>query len=266
MWEILARLMAGSFCLPGRSIVTIWIMDNAGLVTRALRATLQEAALGYVFGNLAGIGLAMLVMLLPRIEGLVQALALVVFCLPLVATGPILRVLYGPGIGPQVTLAALAVYYTTFVPLVVGLRAAPRPGSTWWTATDGARWTALVQVRALAIGALSAAGLQIAAPAAFLGAMVGEFTGAERGMGVLVDPRDARARRRRDLGACDHGVERLDRGLLGVVGWLGGLSGRTAPAAPVRRPGTDAEPWAPWRRAFRVGAVTRGWCWRCGGG
>ncbi len=29
------------------------------------------------------------------------------------------------------------------------------------------------------------AGLQIAAPAAFLGAMVGEFTGAERGMGVL---------------------------------------------------------------------------------
>ena len=28
-------------------------------------------------------------------------------------------------------------------------------------------------------------GLQIAAPAAFLGAMVGEFTGAERGMGVL---------------------------------------------------------------------------------
>jgi sulfonate transport system permease protein len=44
---------------------------------------------------------------------------------------------------------------------------------------------ALVHVRAMAALPYLFAGLQIAAPAAFLGAMVGEFTGAERGMGVL---------------------------------------------------------------------------------
>jgi len=47
------------------------------------------------------------------------------------------------------------------------------------------RWSALVHVRAVAALPYLFAGLQIAAPAAFLGAMVGEFTGAERGMGVL---------------------------------------------------------------------------------
>ena len=56
---------------------------------------------------------------------LVTGLALLVFCLPLVATGPILRVLLGPGDGPEIVLAALAVYYTTLVPLLVGLNAAP---------------------------------------------------------------------------------------------------------------------------------------------
>jgi len=47
------------------------------------------------------------------------------------------------------------------------------------------RLSALIHVRAMAALPYLFAGLQIAAPAAFLGAMVGEFTGAERGMGVL---------------------------------------------------------------------------------
>jgi sulfonate transport system permease protein len=47
------------------------------------------------------------------------------------------------------------------------------------------RMSALVHVRAMAALPYLFTGLQIAAPAAFLGAMVGEFTGAERGMGVL---------------------------------------------------------------------------------
>jgi ABC-type nitrate/sulfonate/bicarbonate transport system permease component len=84
-----------------------------------------------------------------------------------------------------VTLAALAVYYTTFVPLLVGLRAAP---AAWFDVVRSygrGRITELLQVRAVAALPYLFAGLQIAAPAAILGAMVGEFTGAERGLGVL---------------------------------------------------------------------------------
>ncbi|MCR9085962.1 MAG: ABC transporter permease subunit [Rhodobacteraceae bacterium] len=185
LWEGAARLLAGSFLLAGPVDVTLYIAQNAELLGRALAVTLGEAALGYVIGNAVAILLAILVILLPRMEALIGAVALLVFCLPLVATGPILRVLWGPGIGPQVTLAALAVYYTTFVTLVVGLRAAPR---SWFDLVDSygrGPWTALVTVRLHAALPYLFAGLQIAAPAAFLGAMVGEFTGAERGMGVL---------------------------------------------------------------------------------
>ncbi|MEM1346878.1 MAG: ABC transporter permease subunit, partial [Pseudomonadota bacterium] len=107
------------------------------------------------------------------------------FCLPLVATGPILRVFFGPGPGPQITLAALAVYYTTLIPLLVGLRAAPDSWFDLVRSYGRGRFAALVHVRAMAALPYLFTGLQIAAPAAFLGAMVGEFTGAERGMGVL---------------------------------------------------------------------------------
>ncbi|MEM8957527.1 MAG: ABC transporter permease, partial [Pseudomonadota bacterium] len=108
LWEGAARLLAGSFLLAGPVDVILYIAQNAPLLGRALAITLGEAALGYVIGNAAAVLLAIAVILLPRMEALIGAVALLVFCLPLVATGPILRVLWGPGIGPQVTLAALA--------------------------------------------------------------------------------------------------------------------------------------------------------------
>ncbi len=185
LWELAARALDGAYILAAPSQVLVWLAQNGGLMGRALGVTLGNAAAGFVIGNLAAVALAALALAWPRAERTVAALALVVFCLPLVATGPILRVIFGPGPGPQITLAALAVYYTTLVPLLVGLRAAP---ASWFDLVQSygrGRIAALVHVRAMASLPYLFAGLQIAAPAAFLGAMVGEFTGAERGMGVL---------------------------------------------------------------------------------
>ncbi len=186
VWELLARfLLAGSYALAPPSAIAARIVEDRALYARALSITLGEAALGFLFGSFAALVLAAFVNILPRTERVVQGLALVVFCLPLVATGPILRVLFGPGIGPQVTLAALGVYYTTFVPLVVGLRAVPAGWLDLVASYGRGRLSAFAYVRARASVPYLVAGLQIAAPAAFLGAMVGEFTGADQGMGVL---------------------------------------------------------------------------------
>lgn len=184
LWQVLAW-GTGGFVIAGPWEIAGWIGGNAGLVLRATWATLSAAAAGFLLGNLAAVALAVLVLLVPRAERLVSGLALLIFCLPFVATGPILRVLMGPGIGPQVTVAALAVYYTTYLALLVGLRAAPASWFDLVRSYGRGRGAELLRVRARASVPYLIAGLQIAAPAAFLGAMVGEFTGAERGLGVL---------------------------------------------------------------------------------
>jgi len=186
LWEAVAGgLLVGKFIIAPPSAIVGRIAEDLPLFGRALGTTLGEAALGFVFGNVAAIALAIIAVAIPRSERFIKALALVVFCLPLVATGPVLRVLFGPNWGPQVTLAALAVYYTTFVPLVVGLRAVPANWIDLVHSYGRGGLTALFVVRIRAAVPYLVAGLQIAAPAAFLGAMVGEFTGADRGMGVL---------------------------------------------------------------------------------
>lgn len=185
VWEGLAHVLADTFVLAGPTAILGYLYDNAGLMSRALAETLGNALSGFIIGNLAAVVLAVIATVWPRSDAMVRGLALVVFCLPLVATGPILRVVFGPGGGPQIVLAALAVYYTTLIPLLVGLRAVPAGWLDLVRSYGRGGWAALVHVRAMAALPYFVAGLQIAAPAAFLGAMVGEFTGAERGMGVL---------------------------------------------------------------------------------
>lgn len=185
VWELAARALTEAFVLAAPSAIISYLYGNAGLMIRALIETLTNAAAGFVIGNLAAIILASIAIVWPRSEAMVRGAALVVFCLPLVATGPILRVVFGPGDWPQIVLAALAVYYTTLIPLLVGLRALPSGWLDLVQSYGRGRVAALVHVRAMAALPYLVAGLQIAAPAAFLGAMVGEFTGADRGMGVL---------------------------------------------------------------------------------
>lgn len=186
LWEFLARVVFGGMRLMAPpSGVVLDIVDNAGLYGRALFITGESALLGYLIGNVVAVLLAFLVAVAGWTERLILRLSLVVYCLPLVALGPLLRLIFGAGNGPQVTLAAIAVFYMTLIPLIVGLRAVP---STWVEMVSSygrGRWTALLVVRLRASVPYLAAGMQIAVPAAFLGALVGEFTGAESGMGVL---------------------------------------------------------------------------------
>jgi sulfonate transport system permease protein len=185
LWQGLASLTQGMFVFTGPVAVAQTLVAEAPLLLRSAWVTLGAAAIGFLIGNGIAIVLATLAFAVPRLERLVSGVALVFFCLPFVATGPILRVVYGVGEGPQIALAALATYYTTYLCLLVGLRAAPQSWSDLVRSYGRGRLTELFRVRAMAALPYFIAGLQIGAPAAFLGAMVGEFTGAERGLGVL---------------------------------------------------------------------------------
>ena len=185
-WEVIARtVLDGKHILAPPSGIVSATIDHATLYRRAVVTTLSEAAWGFLYGNIAALLLAAFVAVLPVAERVVLRLSLVVFCLPLVAIGPLLRVIHGQGDGPQRTLAALGVFYTTLVPLLVGLRAVPQTWADLVHSYGRGRFVTLMVVRVRASVPYFVAGLQVAAPAAFLGALVGEFTGAERGVGVL---------------------------------------------------------------------------------
>jgi ABC-type nitrate/sulfonate/bicarbonate transport system permease component len=141
--------------------------------------TLSSAGLGYLWGNLAALALAVAVLLLPALEQVATQIAIVTYCVPLVAVGPILVIVAGRD-APQaasVALAALSVFFTSVVGALLGLRAAPRASLDLVRAYGGGRWTELRLVQLVAALPNLFAALKIAAPAAFLGAVLAEYLG-----------------------------------------------------------------------------------------
>lgn len=186
LWELAARtVFANAYTLSGPIAIVRQISRELGLYRRNLVATLANAGWGFLWGNLAATAFAAVATLAPSLRRIVNGIALTSFCLPLVALAPVLRVVFGPGGTTAIVLGALAAFFTSNVAAVLGFDAAPGAALEVVHSYGRGRWFAFALVRLRASVPALFAGFQVAAPAAFLGAMVGEFTGASRGLGVL---------------------------------------------------------------------------------
>ncbi|MGV5048018.1 ABC transporter permease [Rhodococcus pyridinivorans] len=153
----------------------------------AVAATVRPAALGYLWGNLIAFGLAAIVLVIPRLEGLVSQIAVVSTCIPLTAIGPILVLMSGPGSHfASVVLAALSVIFTSVIGIVLGLKAATPSQLDVIRVAGGGSVTELRKVRLIAGLPAILAALQMAAPAAVLGSILGEYflLGVDSGLGI----------------------------------------------------------------------------------
>jgi ABC-type nitrate/sulfonate/bicarbonate transport system permease component len=185
-WEVVGRLqLIADGAFPPLSAVGMSLWTDRADYPAHLLATLRVAGIGFAVGNLIAVILAVCFALVPMLERLSRVLLVTLFCLPIVVVAPILGVAY-EGDTPKVILAAMSVFFPTTVATLVGLRGAP-PGALAVVRSCGGgrlRRLRLVQLRAGLPGFL--AGLQVAAPGAMLGAILGEFLGGEKGLGVYL--------------------------------------------------------------------------------
>jgi ABC-type nitrate/sulfonate/bicarbonate transport system permease component len=149
--------------------------------------TLARAAQGYLWGNLAGLALAAVVLVVPRLEEVVTQLGVISSCLPVTAIGPIVMVIFG-GRAAAIFLGALLVFFTTLVGAILGMRSASRSSLDLVAAYGGGRWTRIRKVQLMSALPAIVTALQVAIPAALLGAVVGEYLGGiDSGIGVALN-------------------------------------------------------------------------------
>ena len=187
VWEVLGRtVFADSRAVPPPTAILGQLgRDGWTFYWPNVRTTLSEAGRGWLWGNLIAVVLAFMFVQFPLVERALMQLALVSYCLPVIAIGPVLAVLFS-GDTSKVILAAISVIFTTLVGAIVGLRSADRTSLDLVRAYGGGSWRQLWTVRLRASLPSLFAGLRIAAPAAMLGAIIGEYLGSESGLGVAM--------------------------------------------------------------------------------
>jgi len=223
VWELFTVTIAsGNRIWPTPwSIVSLIVQDGWSFYWPNMQTTLWEALRGFFWGNVLAIGLAMLVLLIPIIERPLIQLSVVSYCLPIVAVAPIFTALWS-GETPKVLLAAMAVFFTTLIGMLVGLRSADSTSLDLVYAYGGGTFRKLTKVRIWACLPSLFASLRIAAPAAVLGAIIGEYLGGYRGLGVamIVSEQSLNVSRTWGIALVSTAVGSLGYFLMSVIGRL----------------------------------------------
>ena len=161
-----------------------------GTVWKAIRITCAEAGEGYVVGNLLALAAAATVLLVPWLEGVVTQVAVIASCVPLTAIAPLIVLMSDTSSHAAATvLAGMSVFYTTVIGSLVGLRAADPTALDIVSVYGGGRWVRLRTVQVITALPNVLSSLRIAAPAAFVGALLGEFflSGVDSGLGIMIE-------------------------------------------------------------------------------
>ena len=106
---------------------------------------------------------------------------------PVVAIAPLLIIWFGSGMFSKILICSLTVYFPILVNTVVGLRAVPESLHDLMLSLKASRMQMLVYLQIPSALPIFLGGLRIGATLSVIGAVVGEFVGADRGLGFLIN-------------------------------------------------------------------------------
>ena len=189
VWEAVVRLFEiPIFILPPPSQVALALYRGiaSGVYVNHLGYTLVETLLGFVVGSLLGFFLGTAVAMNRWVEFFLYPYIVMFQSLPKVALAPLIVVWFGLGLTSKVINAALVAFFPLLVNTMVGLKSADEDRVSLMrslAATDTQIFWMLRLPNALPF---VMAGLDVAMIFALIGAIVAEFVGAQRGLGMLI--------------------------------------------------------------------------------
>lgn len=148
--------------------------------------TLSEAMLGFVVGVIAGVAFGGSVSQAPILEGIIKPYIMGFQSLPKVAVAPLIVIWFGFGIGSKVVLVALLVFFPIMINSLAGFKSVEPELHELMRSLSASRWQVFRTVQVPSALPYIFAGLEMAVVYSFIGAVVGEFVGGTRGLGVQV--------------------------------------------------------------------------------
>ncbi len=187
VWEIGVHLTrTPAYLLPSPSAVLRVLQEHALSYAAAAVVTFAEALGGLIVGSAAAISLALLVTLVPRLEGGVMSVAILIKSMPLAAIAPLLTIWLGFGWEPKVIITALLTFFPTLVNVTAGLQAIEPARLEHMQAWNATSWQVLWYLRLPHSLPYVFAALKVAAPLSLIGAVVAEWAGASGGLGRVM--------------------------------------------------------------------------------
>jgi NitT/TauT family transport system permease protein len=178
-----------AFILPSPLMIWNTFIETLfnGTLIRHFSITLLEVLLGLTAGTVMATTIGYLLAKSPTLERILSPYLVASQAIPTVAIAPLLVIWFGPGLFSKVLIAALIVFFPVLVNTVVGVNSVPKDLRDLMRSLRASKSQTLRYLEIPAALPVFLGGLRIGATLSVIGAVVGEFVGADRGLGFLIN-------------------------------------------------------------------------------
>ena len=187
IWEILVILFkVPEYLLPKPSVIFLTIIDDIRPLLYHSGITGYEMLLGYGMAIVIAIPLAIGITASDTFDRFIMPILLFFQVVPKIAIAPLFLIWFGFGTTPKVMVAFLISFFPIVIDTAVGLRSVSTEMIDLARSMGATKGQIFRNFRLPTSLPYLFSGLKVAATMAVVGAVVGEFVGADRGLGYLL--------------------------------------------------------------------------------
>lgn len=174
------------YLLPAPSAIWAETTANAGMVANHTLATLHTVIVGFVVSITISLPLAVLLTSSPNVATAIYPLIVLTQSIPKVALAPILVIVLGANELPRIVITFLIAFFPLVIAISAGLLAVPPDLIELGRSFRASKLQELYRIRLPYAVPFVFSGLKVAIALSVVGAVVGEFVAADRGLGYLI--------------------------------------------------------------------------------
>ena len=187
VWEVWTKASnTPVYLVPAPSVILARLFEDPGFFAGHGMVTLMEAVGGFLLGTAVALVGATLMAHSRLIERSLYPLAILVKVTPVVAFAPLFMIWFGFGPVPKILIAALITFFPVLVNGVTGFRSVDPGALDFLRSICASRRQVFMLLRVPSATPYLFAAFRVAIPLSVIGAVVGEWFSANRGLGSVI--------------------------------------------------------------------------------
>ena len=189
-WYILLAVTdLPAFILPAPHTVIHRLVEEfrQGQLLYHIAITIFEFVIGLILGSFVAIIAGYLIAHSKRVETILAPILTASQAIPVVAIAPLFVLWFGPGLFSKILVCAIIIFFPVLVNTIHGLKNISPELIALFKSLDASRIDSIRLLEIPAVLPTFLSGLKIGATLSVTGAIVGEFLGADKGLGYLIN-------------------------------------------------------------------------------
>ncbi|MEG2018131.1 MAG: ABC transporter permease [Clostridium sp.] len=187
IWELIINVGGiEKYIMPAPSDIAVALIRDFNVMIPHIMATLYESVVGFSIAVVLALGLAIVMDLMPMVKKAVYPVFIVSQTVPVIALAPLFIIWFGFGTLPKIIVVVIVCFFPIVISISDGLENVDKDLINHFKLMGASKLKRFFHLK-LPYGIINFfSGLRIAATYSIMGAVIGEWLGGDKGLGVYM--------------------------------------------------------------------------------